>query len=69
MERDGGQAYNPEKLALPEDYNDPRLTEYTWSYDIVFDLVLACEEEYMPEALLEISRVRSPASGLPEPLG
>ena len=53
--------YNPEKLELP-DYDDRRLTEYTWRYDIVFDLVLACEEEYIPEALLEISRVRSPAS-------
>lgn len=53
--------YNPENLELPN-YDDARLTEYTWSYDIVLDLVLCCEEDFFPEALLEISQVRSPAS-------
>lgn len=53
--------YNPEKLELPS-YDDPRLTEYTWSYDIVFERVWACEEEYVPETYLEISGVRCPAT-------
>jgi hypothetical protein len=31
--------YNPEKLELP-DYEDPRLTKYTWSYEVVLGAVL-----------------------------
>ena len=51
--------YNPEKLALPEDYNDPRLTEYTWSYEVVFYLAFACKEAIVPAVEMQIYGTRA----------